>query len=250
MMHKMYLSFLNHAWKIMKKLSLFGILVLTGAVLSAQTAEDVISKYLDAIGGKKQISKIKSLYVEGTMEVEGMEGITKTTTLSGKGILLEVDMMGSMIVNCITDEGGWTINPFMGSSAPEDIPEEQYNSAKYQIVIGGPFINYKENGFKAELAGEGTVGDVKAVKVKLTSPEGIESEHFFNTESGYLIRSIEDGDMGENISTFSDYKEVDGMFTPFSSEISAAGGQAYIYMTVEKVEMNRPVDESIFNRPE
>ena len=234
----------------MKKLSLFAILVLAGAILSAQTADDVISRYLDAIGGKKTISKIKTLVVEGSMEIQGMEGVTKTTTLSGKGVKMELDMMGSMVVNCITDQGGWTINPFMGSSTPEDIPEDQYNSAKYQIVVGGPFINYKEMGFKAELAGEETVGDSKAIKVILTSPEDNVSEHLFDTDSGYLIQTIEEGDMGKNISTYSDYKEVDGIATPHSIEMNAAGGQAFIYATVEKVEVNVPVDESIFNRPE
>jgi len=234
----------------MKKLTLLGILVLAGAVLSAQSADDVISKYLDAIGGKKKIGKIKSMVVEGTMEIEGMEGVTKTTTLNGKGVLVELDMMGSMIVNSITDKGGWSINPFMGSSSPQDMPEAQYNSAKYQIDIGGPFINYAEKGFKAELAGEATVGDTKTVKVKLTSPEDVVSEHFFDPGTGYLIRSIEDGDMGENISTFSDFRDIEGYVTPHSMEISAAGGQAYIYITVEKVELNTPVDESIFNKPE
>lgn len=234
----------------MKKFTLFVMLVLAGAVLSAQTADDVISKYLDAIGGKKTIAKIKTLVVDGTMEMQGMEGSIKTTTISGKGVKMELDMMGSMIVNCITDQGGWAINPFMGSSSPEDIPEDQYNSAKYQIVIAGPFINYAETGFKAELAGEAAVGDIKAVKVKLTSPEGKVSEHLFDTDSGYLVRSSEDGDMGENISTFADYREIDGFAIPFSVEIDAAGGQAFITSTVEKVEINVPVDESVFTRPE
>ena len=234
----------------MKKLSLLVILVLAGTVLSAQTADDVISRYLDAIGGKKTITKIKSMVVEGTMEIEGMEGAMKTTTLSGKGVKVEIDMMGSLVVNCITDQGGWTINPLMGSTTPEDIPEDQYNSAKYQIVIAGPFINYAEKGFKAELVGEETVKDTKAVKVRLTSPEDIVSDHLFDPASGYLIRTIEDGDMGEDISTYSDYKKIDGLATPHSIEISAAGGQAYIYFTVDEVEVNVPVDESIFNKPE
>ena len=229
---------------------LFKALLLAGAILSAQTADDVISSYVDAIGGKKKISKIESLVVEGSMEVEGMEGAMKTTTLSGKGVRVEIDMMGSMIVNCITDQGGWTINPFMGGSTPEDMTEEQYNSAKYQIVVGGPFINYKELGFKAELAGEETIGDTRTIKVNLTSPEEKVSEHYFDPESGYLVRSVDDGDMGENVTTFSDYTETDGMLTPHSMEISAAGGQAYIYMTVEKVTVNAPVDESVFSKPE
>ena len=233
-----------------KKLSLFVILVLAGAVLSAQTADGIISRYMDAIGGKKTIAKINSMLVEGTMEIEGMEGVTKTTTLSGKGVMMELDMMGSLVVNCITDQGGWTINPFMGISTPEEMPEDQYNAAKYQIVIAGPFINYAEMGFKAELAGEEAVGDIKTDKVRLTSPEDIVSDHLFDQASGYLIRTIEDGDMGENISTFSEYRKTNGLAIPYKVEISAAGGQAFIYATVEKVEVNVPVDESIFNKPE
>ena len=129
------------------------------------------------------------------------------------------------------------------------MPREAYDQAKYQLVVGGPFINYKESGFKAELVGDGNVGDTKAVVVKLTSPEGDASEHYFDPQSAYLIRSVEGGQMGDNITTFSDYRESDGFLTPHSMEISAEGGQAYIYMTVEKVEVNAPVEESAFDRP-
>jgi len=235
--------------KIISKLSLFVIFVLAGTVLSAQTADDVISRYLDAIGGKKTISKIKTMYVEGTMDIMGMEGTTKTTTLNGKGIKLEMDMMGSTLVNCVTDQSGWTINPFMGGTGPVDLPEDQYNMAKEQIVIGAPFIYYSEKGYKAEVTGEETIGDAKTVKIKLTSPDNIVSEHFFDKESGLLIRSVEPGDMGQNISTFSDYREIKGYKLPHKIEVDA-GGQAMINATYTKVELNVPVDESIFAKPE
>ena len=235
--------------KIISKLSLFVIFVLAGTVLSAQTADDVISRYLDAIGGKKTISKIKTMYVEGTMDIMGMEGTTKTTTLNGKGIKLEMDMMGSTLVNCVTDQSGWTINPFMGGMDPVDLPEDQYNMAKEQIVIGAPFIYYSEKGYKAEVTGEETIGDAKTVKIKLTSPDNIVSEHFFDKESGLLIRSVEPGDMGQNISTFSDYREIKGYNLPHKIEVDA-GGQAMINATYTKVELNVPVDESIFAKPE
>ena len=234
----------------MKKLMLLAVLFLTGTILSAQTADDVISKYVDAIGGKKKISSIRSLVVESTMEMEGMKGAMRTTTLSGKGVRIEIDMMGSTVVNCITELEGWTINPFMGGSTPEDLPREAYDQAKYQLVIGSPFINYKELGFKAELAGQGTVGDTKAVVVKLTSPEKDVTEYYFDPETGYLIRSVEGGEMGDNITTFSDYRGSDGFLTAHSMEISAEGGQAHIYLTTEKVEVNAAVEETAFDRPE
>ena len=234
----------------MKKSILFGILFLAGAVLSAQTADDVISKYLDAIGGKKTIDNIKTMVVEGTMEVQGMEGAMKTTTLNGKAVKVEIDMMGSTIVNCITDQGGWAINPMMGSTTPEDMPADQYNAAKYQIHIAGPFSTYPGNGFKVEVLGKEAVGDATAVRLKFTSPEETVSEHFFDTDTGHLIKSIEGGDMGENVTTFTDFRKVDGFVTPHSMEVSAAGGQAIINMTVDKVEVNPQVDEAIFKRPE
>ena len=112
----------------MKKLSLFLVLVLIGALLSAQTADEVIAKYLDAIGGKKTLNKIKSTYVEMTMDLMGMQGTSKTTTLSGVGVKQEVDIMGSTIVNCITNEGGWTINPMMGGTTPQEMTADQPGS--------------------------------------------------------------------------------------------------------------------------
>ena len=235
--------------KTINKLSLFVIFILAGTVLSAQTADDVIARYLDAIGGKRTIRKIKSMYVEGTMDIMGMEGTTKTTTLNGRGVKLELDMQGSTVVNCVTDESGWTINPFMGGMGPVDLTEEQYNISKEQIVIGAPFIYYAKKGYKAELTGEETIGDAKTVKVKLTSPDNIVSEHFFDKESGLLIRSVEPGEMGQNIATFSDYREIEGYTMPYKIEIDA-GGQAMIYATYNKVELNVPVDESIFAKPE
>jgi len=235
--------------KIINKLSLCLILALAGTVVSAQTADDVIAKYLDAIGGKRTISKIKSMYVEGAMEIMGMEGTTKTTTLNGKGVKLELDMQGSTLVNCVTDQSGWTINPFMGDMSPVDLTEEQYNLAKEQIHIGAPFIYYEEKGYKAEVTGEETIGDAKTIRIKLTSPDNIVSEHFFDRESGLLIRSVEPGEMGQNIAAFSDYREVKGYTMPYKVEVDA-GGQATIYATYTKVELNVPVDESIFAKPE
>lgn len=235
--------------KHMKKLSLFVILAFAGTVLTAQSVDQVITKYLDAIGGKSTINNIKSMYVEMTMDIMGMQGTSKTTTLNGKGVMQEMDMMGSTIVNCITDEGGWTINPMMGGTAPQDMTEAQYNASKDQIHVGAPFIFYADKGYKAELAGDATVGSAGAHKITITSPDNITRDYFFDKDTGYLIRVIEPGDMGQTITTFSDYRKDDGYATAHKIDIDA-GGQVQIVANVTKVELNNPVDESIFNKPE
>jgi hypothetical protein len=235
--------------KHVKRLSLLLVLVFAGALLSAQTADDVIAKYVDAIGGKKTISKIKSMYVEMNMDLMGMEGTSKTTTLNGKGVKQELDIMGSTVVNCITDEGGWTINPMMGGTSPIDMTEDQYNAARDQIHVGGPFVDYAEKGYKVELTGDATVGNAPAHKIKMTSPDNVVTEYYFDKDSGYLVRVKQQGDMGETTSTFSDYRKNDGYATAYKIDIDA-GGQYQISANITKVELNKPVDESIFNKPE
>ena len=54
--------------------------VLAFSTLRAQTADDIVGKYVAAIGGKDALSGIKSLVISGSMEVMGNDG-TDTVTL-------------------------------------------------------------------------------------------------------------------------------------------------------------------------
>lgn len=237
-----------------KRILALSVLALMGAsFISAQTADEVLAKYVQAIGGKDQLSKITSLYTESTLEIMGMQGLVKSTTLNGKGMKQEMDIMGNIISTCYTDQGGWTINPMAGSAAAETMPEAQYNQGKDNIFIGGPFTNYAEIGYKAELLGSEAVGDVNAFKVKMTLPDSTSALYFFDPTTFLLIKSIQQtemqGQMIENVITFSDYQETNGYTAPHKMEMDMAGGQFAMTMTVTKVEINVPVDEAIFVKP-
>jgi hypothetical protein len=239
--------------KTYKSLALTVLALLFTAYSSAQTADDIIGKYIQAIGGKDLLSKITSLYIEGTMDVMGMQGTIKITTLNGKGIKQEMDIMGSILTTCYTDKDGWSVNPMTGSTSAETMPETQYNSGKDQIFIGGPFINYAEKGYKAELFGTDSVANVNAFKIKITLPDSTSSVYFFDSNTFYLVQSVQQaemqGQMTENIITYSEYKQTEGYTLPYKIEMDMAGGQFTMVMTVMKVELNKPADESIFSKP-
>jgi hypothetical protein len=221
---------------------------------SAQTADEIISKYIQAIGGKDLLSKITSVYTESSMDVMGNQATVKTTVLNGKGMKQDMDIMGSQILTCYTDKGGWSINPMAGSTSPEDMPEKQYNSGKDQIVIGAPFINYAEKGYKAELAGTETVGNVNAYKIKFTSPDSTSAVYSFDPNTFYLVKSLQQaemqGQMSDNEIIYSDYRQTDGYAMPYKMDMNMAGGQFSMVMTVTKVELNKPVDETVFSKPQ
>jgi hypothetical protein len=144
--------------KKFRTISIMTALLLCSAFVSAQTADDVIAKYVNAIGGKELLGKITSLYTESKADIMGMESTLKATILNGKGYKMDMEIMGSVITTCFTDKGGWSINPMAGSNSAEDMPDAQYNTSKDQIYIGAPFTIWAEKGYKAELLGNYSVG--------------------------------------------------------------------------------------------
>jgi hypothetical protein len=220
---------------------------------SSQTANEIISKHIQAIGGKDLLTKITSVYSESTMDIMGNQGNVKTTILNGKGMKQEMDIMGNTMITCYTDKGGWSINPMTGATTAEAMPETQYKSGKDQIVLGAPFINYAEKGSKADLMGTDSVGSVNAYKIKLIAPDSTSSVYFIDPATFYLIKTIQSievqGSMTDNEMTFSDYRQVEGYAVPYKIDMNIAGGQFQISITVSKVELNKPVDEAIFSIP-
>jgi hypothetical protein len=58
------------------------------------------------------------------------------------------------------------------------------------------------------------------------------------------------GQMTDNEITYSDYRQVEGYAVPYKMDMNIAGGQFQMTMTVSKVELNIPVDEAIFAKPQ
>lgn len=236
----------------------FRLITLTVLALSfagnlfSQTADEIISKHIQAIGGKERLSKITSLSVESTIEAMGAQGIIKSTTLNGKGMRMDVEIAGYTITSCYTDKNGWSINTMIGNNSAVIMPPAEYNLGKEQIVIGGPFVNYAEKGYKAELLGTDTL--TSAYKIKFTSPDNILSVYYFDPRTFYLLQEISHsvamGQIIESTTYYSDYRQTDGYTIPYKTELSLEGGQYVNEMAVTKAELNAPVDELIFKKPE
>ena len=77
----------------MKTIRLIALTVLAfsfAGKISAQTADEIISRHIQAIGGKERLSKITSVSIESTIEAMGASGILKSITLNGKGMRTDI----------------------------------------------------------------------------------------------------------------------------------------------------------------
>jgi hypothetical protein len=218
-------------------------------IAHAQTADEVINKYVDAIGGKNKLTQIKSLYFESSVQVMGNESPSTLTIINGKGFKMQSEFNGQKIVQCYTDKGGWLINPMTGAADAQPMPEEVYKAGKGQIDVGGPLFNYAAKGNKVELQGK----ENGAYKIKLTSKDSIETTYYIDSATYYITKSIDKGTMmGQEVEvtrTNSNYQKTDyGYVYPGTVEISY-GGQFTVTSTAKKAEVNKEIDPKIFDMP-
>jgi hypothetical protein len=219
--------------------------------LTAQTADEIVAKHIDAIGGKDVLTKTTSLYVEGSMSVMGNDAPTRMTLLNGKGYKNEIDMMGSTIIQCVTDKGAWGINPMAGGGV-EDVPEKQAKGAMGNLTLGGVFFNYAEKGTAVVLVGKKKVADKDAFELKVTPKDGTASTYYVDATTFYVLKMEAKGEMmGQEVdiaTTFSDYKKIEnGYVMPHTTEIDM--GQFAMTSTIKKVEVNKAIDEATFSKP-
>src|SRR5271168_3846610 len=93
----------NKSMKTLTKTSfLIGMALLAFTTLRAQTADDIVNKYAEAVGGKDAVKSVKSLVVAGSSEVQGTDANTSITILIGKGYKSESDFGGSKVIDCVT----------------------------------------------------------------------------------------------------------------------------------------------------
>ena len=190
--------------------------------------------------------------MESVTEVMGNESATKTTVLNGKGYRNESDFNGQMLVQVVTDKGGWAINPFAGSTDPTPMPDEQFKASEDQVYIAGPLFNYAEHGGKVELTGQEKVGDVNTYKLKYINKDNDETTFYIDPSSWFIIQAVKQGEaMGQPITItigFSNFQKTDfGISLPYTTNVDM--GQFALKVNAKEVEVNQPVDPSIFDMP-
>lgn len=233
----------------MKQFRLFflSLLALAATTTQAQSLDEIIDKHLEAIGGKARLAELKSIRMETSLSVQGMEIPVVTTRVHNVGQRVDISAMGMDGFMIITPTGGWTYLPFMGQAGAEPMPEEQVKDGADELDIQGSLLNYKDKGHTVELQGTEAVDGNPCYKVKLTTKSGKTRTLFIDDKNYYLVRSVARavvmGQEQEVTINYSDFKKTDDGYV-FAHAIGGAFGQGD--MTVTKIEVNKPVDEKLF----
>ncbi len=232
----------------MKNLIIFAIFVMALLLVQftqAQTVDEIIGKYVAAVGGAEKLNSLKTIKMEGSMSTQGVDLSITNTRSHMIGLRLDIEVMGTSNYQIANTTKGSVFWPIRGMDAPEDMEPEQFKSALNQLDLQGALYNYKEKGNAVDFVKKEMVDGNDAYLLKVTSKNGIISNYYIDTKTNRLLKTTGKVSMnGQEIdveTSYSDYKQnADGYW--FAYTVTNTQG-VIIY---DKIFTNIPVDESIY----
>jgi hypothetical protein len=230
------------------------IVALCALPLGAQTADEIVAKYVKTVGGMEKIAAVKS--IRRTGKFIGGGGFEAAVTEEKKRpnfIRQEFTIQGMTGVTAYDGKNGWKIEPWQGKKDAEPLGEEEMKTIIEDSDFDGPLVNYAAKGNKVEYVGMEPVEGTDAYKLKLTLKSGDVLHYYMDTDY-YVPIKIETkrfvrGEEREYESSLGDYKEVAGWYLPHSMEMNAKGSSFKQKINIEKVQVNVPIDDSRFREP-
>ena len=231
--------------KLIKTSAIAIVATLVSVFTFAQTAEEIVAKHIEAIGGTEAWKKINSLYYEGKLTVQGAEINVALTALNGKGVRQDLTVMGMTGYQIITPKAGWNFMPFQGQTTAEAMTADELKQSADDLDVQGKLVDYKAKGNTIESLGKDDVEGTECFKLKVTTKAGNVETIFIDPKTYYIVRTIQkriaNGQESDVPTDLSNYKKLpEGIVVPFSMTLP------FGELVISKADVNKPVDESLF----
>lgn len=221
------------------------VFILLISIVKGQTLETIIKKHIEAVGGKENWIKIKSLRTTCSMKQGGSEIKITICQVDKTSFRQDIEVAGMSGYNIVTKTEGWSFMPFQGQTKPEPMTADDIKTAQDDLAIQDEFITYSELGKKLEYLGKEDVEGIECYKIKMTNEDGQESTYFMDTESHYVIKKTSkikaNGKEMESSTFFSNFEKLpEGVVYPMA--IAGEWGT----FDVTKVEVNPVFEKNLF----
>jgi len=219
---------------------------------SPPSGDEIITKYIAAIGGQAAIDKIKTRTMKGSMVAATGQALTyeidqvapdkvyETFTLASRGITTERVFNGDI---------GWVKNP----QGVQKITGQELADMRMSLQIFRN-LKLKEQYPQMRFGGRDKVGDRDAVVLNVTTADNHPERLYFDAETGLLLRRTTVmrtmlGVIPEQ-TDFQDYRDVDGVKLPFTIiQATVNASNPTTTRKFEEIKLNLAIDDSKFKMP-
>lgn len=229
------------------------VVFLCPAFSRAQSVDDIIAKNAQARGGLDKLHGIKTLRVTARISEDDFRATYIQDNKREDKVREETVFQGMARVRAFDGQTAWQINPFGGRKDPELMSQDDSKPLVVDSDVEGLLIDYRQKGYHAELVGHDSVEGTECFKIKLTLKDGDVRYYYLDGDS-YLEIKIESqtkirGAIRYRETMLGDYEQVDGVYFPFAIQKGETGKEERTTYTVEKIEVNLPLDDSLFALP-
>ena len=216
--------------------------VFNKAIPEGLTASKVMNNYINSIGGRDLLESVNTLVSKAEVTIPGApfrpQMTMKQMAPNKSSTKMEVNMNGqkmTLMKSSFDGETGYT----EGQGQRKAMDDKQIDRAK---AVKGIFeeLYYSED--EIELMSINSIDFKDAYKVKITEGEKI-SYRYYGVDSGLLL-SVEEQDDNNNIvsTNYSDYRDVNGIKFPFSTEIPSQK----LELNITEILINEELKDSDF----
>lgn len=209
------------------------------AVPEGVTAETILEKYIDAIGGKTKLEGVESYAMVAEAVMQGMVLELEMKKTTKDQFMQDVKVMGNSMQKQVLDgdKGYMVVQGQRKDLSPDELEKIKEESAAF------PELNYLAAG-NIDLEGIERVGDRKAYRLKITDKKSA----FYDTETGLKLQevSIEEvqGQEMQNTVGFDNYQDVSGIKFPF--KLTQEMGPQNFEFLVKEIKVNEGVTPEDF----
>lgn len=234
------------------------VLALALAVLSvpavAQTVDELIARNLEAKGGLDRIKRVETIRMTGRTTVgPGTEAPFVMEIKRPNRMRMDVTLRGETMTQAFDGKTGWQLSPLQGKTEPRVLPPQATRGMEEQADFYGPLVDAKEKGLTIEYGGLVKLDTGEAYRLDLTTRSGEKRSVFLDAKSYLEIRGEATFTAGGRtvtvINLIGDYRPVDGLVLPHTMESGPRGAPQRMRMTIDRIELNVPIDDARFAMP-
>ncbi len=228
------------------------------AIISAQTAEEIISKVIQAHGGEKKLHSVGNLVIKGKAQRPDNTGPKVTFQFVLKypekfHQSFEIQMNDNQSTHAVFASNGmthWNVNPMFGIEEPAELTFFEALEKKHELDFLIPFME-KDKIRAVEFKGSHEEDKKVYLVLKVEYKDGFSADYFIDKESFLIskrrqVHRTDEGQEREQIFMINNYRHVDGIRFPFELRTTLSS-LAYI---VDSYEINvSDLDDSIFEKP-
>ncbi len=213
------------------------------------TAQSVLEDYIQAIGGQKNLKKVKSLKSIYATSIQGMPIDVEVYNGKSGQYLSIMSSSGMQLQKQVFDGSkGQVVQMTMtGQMETVDMDEKQVKGIKDESLIF-PELVYTSGTYKIELQGVTNLKGEDVYVIDVQKPSGSVQTNYYSVKSKYLVKSITtfESEMGNVFqeSVYSDYKKIGKVYVPY--HLNQTVGPNEMDLELKTIEINPKLSNDLF----